>query len=180
MRNDIMIPKKTWDLAKEFFQAYPKETKFNRKITYPYERNDPSVLFFLTKGLVTETQLQASKSTITILESSFIKTQNGDIFALKPGECLGQGAFGKVKIAQNNADEVVAIKIEGVPKDAGRKKRKEKTQKVEQKILTQLGRFKRSVNPNHSRTNQLSFAQSAIWRKHLSKEKNCSRTLNGL
>jgi len=142
MRNDIMIPKKTWDLAKEFFQAYPKETKFIRKITYPYDRNDPSVLFFLTKGLVTEIQLQASKSTITILESSFIKTQNGDIFALKPGECLGQGAFGKVKIAQNNADEVVAIKIEGVPKDAGRKKRKEKTQKVEQKILTQLGRFK--------------------------------------
>lgn len=46
------------------------------------------------------------------IQNSFIKI-NGEIYAVKNGPCAGEGAFGKVKIIQNQKGENYAVKIEG-------------------------------------------------------------------
>src|SRR5690606_1341099 len=46
------------------------------------------------------------------ISNSFIQVE-GEIFAVKSGKCLGEGAFGKVKVLQNEEKVNFAVKIEG-------------------------------------------------------------------
>lgn len=51
------------------------------------------------------------------LQYSFIKI-SGEIYAINTGDCLGEGNYGKVKLIQNQQNDVFAVKIEGRDKRA--------------------------------------------------------------
>lgn len=81
------------------------------------------------------------------LKHSFVVI-NGRAFATANAEYLGEGAFGKVKIAQDEAGNTYAIKVEGVFSDQTEAEKTAKKQETE--ILSELGyliaHFERKVN----------------------------------
>lgn len=81
-----------WAEAEKYFLSNPSESKFD-KFSIDEKNKDKNL---------------RSKR----VNCSFVKVE-GKIYAIKNGECVGEGCFGKVKIIQARNGDNFAVKIEG-------------------------------------------------------------------
>ncbi|HKY69269.1 MAG TPA: protein kinase [Gammaproteobacteria bacterium] len=105
---------KQWLLAEEYFNKNPNAKKLDRKISFPVFVGDLITQFYIVKGKVTQAEIDKMHKGdfVELLQHSFIKTKEGEIFALVAGKSLGEGTYAKVKIGIKKSGEKVAVKIQ--------------------------------------------------------------------
>lgn len=120
-----------------------------------------------------------------LVNHTFIKVGK-EIYAIKRKECLGEGAFGIVKVVQNKKGENFAVKIEGIAPGskislrerithAFRRKTLEESSEVEQRKFTKkLKHSEKKVMKTLKETKgsiKVTYATPKIWRKKTKKPK---------
>ncbi|MCS5708741.1 protein kinase [Candidatus Berkiella cookevillensis] len=88
------------------------------------------------------------------ISNSFIQVE-GEIFAVKSGKCLGEGAFGKVKILQNEEKVNFAVKIEG--------RGKRGNDDAELKAMKLIGQLKGEATRSYGKTFKGEYAPDKLY-----------------
>ncbi|MGE4349887.1 MAG: protein kinase [Candidatus Berkiella sp.] len=88
------------------------------------------------------------------ISNSFIQV-DGEIFAVKSGKCLGEGAFGKVKILQNEEKVNFAVKIEG--------RGKRGNDDAELKAMKLIGQLKGEAARSYGKTFKGEYAPEKLY-----------------